>query len=246
MLTARCRIFARVEPVWWHGVTLEGAIGWDPSLIHPSALNHALGHALGEGGLREERVVFNGRGRRLWHSRVAPSFWASPAVARRDTLEPVEVTLVSSAADYGGLILPPIGKGSRLALNPDRTPGAPGMTLGRDSGSSAVGKPKLLTGWLGQWDFRLFMEETLAREVPAVLRITLGPMDATCEVERLDDWTPVVMGCPDGAVEADHLIDPTLVRGEVAIEAIGCAPWSVGRVAANAQAGEHRIFWYGD
>jgi hypothetical protein len=235
--TARFTISAQVEPVWWHGVVVEGAHGWNPLVIHPSALNHAIGIALGFGGLRERAIVFNHHGRKINHSKPCQEFWASPGIAVKETLTAVEYTLSSSAGDYGRVSATPSGNSSKI-LVPNRE--GDGLEYVGTNARQAVVKPKIITGWLGEWTTRIFTDDPA--EIPDSFVATLGPLAATVIIERCSEWETVT-ACNPGDVDADHLIDPTLIKnGAISVRPISAAPWPLAWAKANAKAGDAFVY----
>jgi len=241
MQAALFKVIVAMEAIWWQGQTLEGAHGWDPSILHASALNHAVCSALGIEGIRGNRIRLEEQEfeRRLHHSRVSQKVWVSPAKAVFETLRPVDTTLVSIVADYGHMQASPPPKGQqRLILSDDGKVDfrAPGI-------ESDMGRPKKITGWLGEWEGRIFWEDSF--DMPEDLVIYLGPVSAQC-LMKIGPCAAVVEDSNPEGVEADHLMDSTLLDDDAEIvREVGAMPWALAEVVANARVGESPVyrFW---
>lgn len=238
MQSARFRITVDGSALFWQGQTLEGAHGWDPAFIHPSPLNHALCKALGVGGIRGRLLQVGGTGRLLHHSLVFPQVWAAPAAVIRETLRPIEVTLVSGTANYGRLVATQGKAGEqRVVPSPDGR-----LDYADPTVEMAMGRPKRIVGWSGAWEGRIFRHDKF--EVPDLTLLTLGPLAVEGVMERLDDWAEVeTLAHGDTGGPADHLVDPVLIpEGVEILEAVHAMPWSLARLEANAKAGTARVF----
>ncbi len=238
MYAARIRLDA-LDPLWFRGLGPAGN-AWNPSVIHATALNHALVTAL---GFQQPHTVFNA----LWtpHSLPYPQLglWLSPTELVPGSARPVQIfrggrsgeTLqVHLQADKGNAAKEKEERGSSVYMTHITADG--GFELVRGSVGRS-GKPYSTTGYYGQWTGILMAEDSEAlallpekgrKEASILLR--LGPNRVMAAL-NIEEFTQVVEAEHVGF--ASHLSDPMLLPDDLEGEAVFAKPHPLTRVPAN-------------
>lgn len=248
MLAASYKLRA-LDPLWFRGLG-PGGNGWDPSVIHATALNHALLVGL---GFAQPHRVFNA----LWVPHSLPyrsvGLWMSPAEVVEGTARPMQIFKGGTSGEKLRVVLG-ADKSDAAAEKEARGTSVYQTHVTADGGFELVrgnpgklGRPYLTTGYFGEWTGVLLAEDAQALAVfPGEGRVSesfvlrLGPNRVMVEV-TLDPFVEVEAAAEDDGVYADHLSDPMLLPDDVEGVVQFARPAPLVRALANGTAGDLRV-----
>ena len=237
-----------LDPLWFRGLGPAGNT-WDPSVLHATALNHALIVAL---GFEQPHLVFDA----LWapHSLPYPQvgLWMSPAELVPGTAQPAQVfrggrsgekLQITASSDKSDAAKDKEERGASTFMAHITAEGDFEVVAGL---APKIGKPYLTTGYFGEWHGLLFAEESAVSLFPGQgltresFLIRLGPNRVVVEMV-LEPFVPVEVTPEVEDVFADHLSDPVLLPDDAEGIVLFAKPAPLVRALANGRAGDLRV-----